>query len=314
MPLTPETPGSDAAHAARAQHLLRRERLIGIALMCVALLFFAGIDTSAKWLNHTLHPLQTVWARYAISVLIVSLFINPWSVPGVARTARPWLQIGRSLLLLAATALNFAALIYLQLAETTSIMFASPLLVALIAGPLLGEWIGPRRLAAIGVGFLGVLVITRPGIGGMHPAALLSVGACFVNAMYSITTRMLAKHDRPETTLFYSGLAGLVIVTPLVPFVWTWPADALTWFVMLLMGACGAIGHWLWILAHARAPASILAPFTYSQIIIMVTLGYLVFHDVPDRWTIAGAAIVVASGLYLLYRERVVKGEVTSAT
>jgi len=247
----------------------------------------------------------TVWVRYIGSIVFVSLFVNPWTTPGVTRTRRPWLQAGRSVLLLGSTALNFIALQYLQLTESVSIMFATPLLVALLAGPMLGEWAGPRRLAAIAVGFVGVLVVTRPGLGGLHPAAFLSLGSAVCYALYSVTTRMLAGADSSATTMFYSGLAGVLLVTPLVPFVWSLPDAALGWTLMILLGACGAFGHWLLILAHARAPAPVLAPFIYTQIVWMIILGFLVFGDLPDGWTLAGSAIVIASGLYLLHRERV---------
>jgi drug/metabolite transporter (DMT)-like permease len=244
-----------------------------------------------------------VWARYVSSVVLVSLVVNPWSVPGLARTRRPWMQAGRSVLLLLSTACNFFALQYLQVAQTTSIMFAAPLLVALAAGPLLGEWIGPRRLAAIGVGFVGVLIITRPGFGGMHPAALLSVFGTACYALYAISTRVLAGSDSSATTLFYSGLAGVVLVTPFVPFVWSTPS-LLVALMMAATGVFGAVGHWLLILAHARAPAPVLAPFLYTQLIWVVILGCLVFGDLPDYWTLIGASVVIASGMYLLYRER----------
>ena len=291
--------GAVEASAAAA----RRSRLIGLALMCGAVICFAGLDTSAKWLSHSTDPLLGVWARYVSSVVLVSLVINPWSVPGLAHTRRPWMQAGRSVLLLLSTACNFFALQYLQVAQTTSIMFAAPLLVALAAGPLLGEWIGPRRLAAIGVGFVGVLIITRPGFGGMHPAALLSVFGTACYALYAISTRVLAGSDSSATTLFYSGLAGVVLVTPFVPFVWSTPS-LLVALTMAATGVFGAVGHWLLILAHARAPAPVLAPFLYTQLIWVVILGYLVFGDLPDYWTLIGASVVIASGLYLLYRER----------
>jgi drug/metabolite transporter (DMT)-like permease len=239
------------------------------------------------------------------SVALVSLAINPWTHPRVLRTKRLWVQIVRSLLLFLSTALNFIALQYLQLAETMSITFATPLLVALLAGPLLGERVGPRRLAAIGVGFLGVLVITRPGLGTMHPAALLSVAGSVAYAFYALATRILASHDSSQTTMVYSGLAGAVLMTPLLPFIWTTPASALTWILLVATGAFGALGHWLLILAHARAPAPILSPFIYTQIVWMLALGYVLFGDWPDHWTLLGSAIVIASGLYLLYRERV---------
>ncbi len=292
-----------AAHSHQPE--TRRSRLIAIALMCAAVICFSILDTSAKWLAGSMDPLQVVFARYAGSMLLVSLLLNPVSRPGLLRTRRPGLQAFRSLLLLGSTALNFFALQYLQLAETVSIMFATPLLVALVSGPLLGEWPGPRRMIAIGIGFVGVLVITRPGSGSMHPAALLSVISCFCYAFYSLSTRTLAAYDPPETTMFYSGVAGTVAMLPLIPVFWSWPQGWLAWAVMLLTGAAGGFGHWMLILAHRLAPASILAPFIYSQIVLMIALGYLVFGQLPDRWTYAGAAIVIASGLYLLYRERI---------
>jgi drug/metabolite transporter (DMT)-like permease len=281
----------------------RRQRLIGIGLMCGALLCFSGLDATAKWLNRTMDPMLTVWARYMSSVILVTLFINPWTTPGVLRTTRPWLQTARSVVLFLSTALNFIALQYLQLVETISIIFATPLLVALMAGPLLGEWVGGRRLAAIGVGFLGVLIVTRPGLGTMHPAALLSVAGAFAYAFYGIMTRVLASSDSSQTTMVYSGFAGVALVTPIVPFVWTTPDSALTWVLLVLIGAFGAVGHWLLILAHAKAPAAVLSPFIYSQIVWMLALGYFVFGQWPDSWTLIGAGVVIASGLYLLSRE-----------
>ncbi len=282
-----------------------RTRLVAIGLMCGAILCFALLDASAKRLTSEMDALQVVFARYAGSMILVSLLLNPWRQPGILRTKRPGLQALRSLLLLGSTALNFVALTYLQLAETVSIMFATPLLVALVSGPLLGEWPGPRRLAAIGVGFLGVLVITRPGLGGMHPAALLSVLGCVCYAFYSLATRILAAYDPPETTMFYSGVAGTLAMLPFVPMIWTTPQEPLAWGLMLATGILGSFGHWLLILAHRLAPATVLAPFIYSQVVWMIVLGWLVFGQLPDRWTFIGATIVIASGLYLLYRERV---------
>jgi drug/metabolite transporter (DMT)-like permease len=279
-------------------------RLAGIALMCGALMCFAALDASAKWAGRNVDPLVTTWARYTFSVLLVSVVLNPITTPGLTRTRRPWLQIGRSLLLLVSTAFNFLALQHLQLTQTLSIQFAAPLIIALIAGPLLGERIGPRRLAAVIVGFAGVLVITRPGGGGVHPAALYSVAGAVCYALYNISTRFLAGQDSSATTLFYSGLAGIVVMTPILPFVWSTPPNALTWILLAATGVFGALGHWLLILAHARAPAGVLAPFIYTQLLWTLSAGYLVFADIPDRWTLVGAAIVIASGLYLLYRER----------
>lgn len=283
----------------------RRQRLVGIALMCAALLCFSCLDATAKWLNRSVDPLVTVWARYMSAFVLTALFINPWAQPRLLRSKRLPLQLIRSVLLLLSTLCNFVALQYLQLVETMSIIFSTPLLVALLAGPILGEYVGAKRLAAIGVGFIGILVITRPGLGAMHPAILLSLGGAFAYAFYGITTRMLASSDSTATTTFYSGVAGIVLMTPLLPWVWTTPPSPLTWFLLAMTGAFGGFGHWLLILAHARAPAAILSPFIYTQIVWMLVLGYVLFGDWPDSWTFAGAAIVIASGLYLLYRERV---------
>jgi drug/metabolite transporter (DMT)-like permease len=283
----------------------KRDRLIGIALMCGALACFSCLDATAKWLTRDLSPMQVTWARYTSSALIVCLLINPITVPGVVRTKRPWLQAFRSLLLLASTAMNFIALQYLQLAETISIMFMTPFLVALISGPLLGEWVGPRRLVAICVGFLGVLVVLRPGFEGLHPAAFLSViGACCY-AVFNLTTRMLAASDSSETTMFFSSIGGVVVLTPLLGLFWIAPPGWQSWALMAVMGGFATLGHWLLIRAHRLAPAAVLAPFIYSQIVWMVLLGWWLFGQWPDQWTFIGAAIVIASGLYLLARERV---------
>ena len=291
----------------------RRQRLKGIALMCGAVAGFSCIDASAKFLNNHMDIIQVVWARYAFAFLF-SLFIsNPFARPALMRTSRPWLQIVRSALLVLSTALNVIALRYLQLDQTVSIMFATPFLVAALAGPLLGEWIGPRRWAAISIGFLGVLVVMRPGVGGIHPAAILTVIGTCIYAIYIITTRILARTDSTETTLFYSNIVGVVAITALLPFVWTTPTDWLVAILMIVIGGFGALGHFLLIAAHRLAPAAILSPFIYSQLVWMIMLGYIVFSDVPNRWTLVGASIVIISGLYLLYRERKVKGEKSAA-
>jgi drug/metabolite transporter (DMT)-like permease len=285
----------------------RQRRLKGIALMCGAVAGFSCIDGSAKFLNHHMDIVQVVWARYAFA-FVFSLFIsNPFARPALMRTGRPWLQIGRSALLVLSTGLNVIALRYLQLDQTVSIMFATPFLVAALAGPMLGEWIGPRRWAAITVGFLGVIVVMRPGFGGIHPAAALTAFGTLLYAIYIITTRILARTDSTETTLFYSNIVGVVVTTALLPFVWVTPGDLLVAVVMVTIGAFGALGHFLLIAAHRLAPAAILSPFIYSQLVWMILLGYVIFGDVPNRWTLLGAAIVIASGLYLLFRERKVK-------
>ena len=290
------------------QHIERRQRLTGIALMCGAVACFACLDSSAKFLSRDMSVIQVVWARYAGAFVLAFVLSNPFNHPGLVESRRPFLQIGRSLALLVSSFLNFLALRYLQLDQALAITFSAPFLVALLAGPVLDEWVGLRRWVAIGVGFFGVLVVTRPGFGSIHPAALLSLAAAFTLAFYNVATRLLARSDSSGTTLFYSNFVGFIATTPLLPLVWTPPRGAVDVLLMIAVGAFGAFGHYLLIVAHRLAPASLLSPFMYTQLLWAGTLGYLMFDDVPSRWTLAGAGIVVGSGLYLLHRERIRSG------
>jgi drug/metabolite transporter (DMT)-like permease len=285
-------------------HEQRRQRLIGIALMCGAVACFACLDAQAKYLVGHLDAMQVVAVRFIIAFAVALIVSNPLTRPGLLRVSRPGLQLVRGLMLISTTIFNFLAFRWLQLDEALAILFSTPFLVAILAGPILGEWVGWRRWIAIGVGFLGVLVVIRPGFGGMQWAALLSVAAAILYAGYSIATRMAMRHDSAETTLFCANLVGAVIMLAVLPFVWTAPPSLLDMVLLLGVGAFGSLGHFLLILAHHRAPASTLSPFIYTQLVWASAFGYLVFAQVPSRWTLLGSAIVVASGLYLLNRER----------
>lgn len=283
---------------------LARQRLVGIGLMMIAFLLFSLLDTTAKWLNHLIPTPQTVWARYTFSVLFVLVVINPGTKPGVLKTKKPVLQFWRSMFLFISTLLNFIAINYLQLSQTISIAFAAPLIVALLSGPLLGEHVSRDRLIAIIVGFIGVLVVARPGFGGIHPIAILSIIGVVCYAMYVVMTRHLAAHDSTETTLVYSGMVGAILLTPVMFWIWRNPPDLFSALMMGALGLYAAVGHFALIRAHRFTPAYILTPFIYTQLIWMSLFGYLVFGDVPDRFTLIGGTIVIGSGLYLLMRER----------
>lgn len=299
-------PAPCAASVEVATAAERRDRLVGVALMLGALSCFTGLDASAKWaMREGIDPLQTVWARYMGAMLVSLAVVAPIRWVAMVRSARPAGQMLRSLLLLASTMSNFFALQSLQLAQTVSIQFSMPLIVALAAGPLLGEWVGPRRLAAIMVGFVGVLIVARPDASGLQPAILLSLANASCYSAYILATRALANVDPPRTALFWSSFAGAVALTPVVPFVWTTPTSAAQWGTLAAVAALGSLGHWLLILAHRKAPAPVLAPFIYVQLLFMVAAGWFVFGDAPDLNTLAGGAVVVGSGLYLLARERV---------
>ena len=279
-------------------------RFVAIALMCAAMVCFAALDASAKWLGASLPTVEVVWARYIGAAALGLFAARPFSRPGVLRARRPWSQIIRSFLLLGSTIANFLALRSLQLAETSTISFLTPLFVVLMAGPWLDERVGGARLVAIGIGFVGVLIATRPGTDAFQPIVIVAIGGVACNAAYALATRMLASHDAPETTLAWTPIAGVAALTPLLPWAWRAPAGPFVWMVIAIMGVCGALGHWLLILAHQRAPAAALTPFSYTQLIWMIVAGVLVFGDTPPAATLIGAGLVVACGLFLVLHER----------
>jgi len=272
----------------------RRQRLIGIALMCGAVALFACLDTTAKYLNTQMDSLQIAWARYTSAFVLTLIVSNPLTHPGLLRTRSPKLQITRSLLLVGSTALNFLALRWLQLDEALSIIFTFPFLVAIISGPILGEWFGWRRWTAIGFGFVGVLLITRPGLGGMHPAAFITLGATICYSLYAVITRIVSRVDSNQTSLFYANFIGALVMLPVIPFVWSPPADWMIALMLMMTGILGSTGHYFLIAGHKLAPASVLAPYVYTQLIWVIIFGYLVFGQVPNNWTIAGATILPA--------------------
>lgn len=279
--------------------------LAGIGLIVLACLSFSVLDATAKYLSASLPTLQIVWMRFVSHVLLTLVLFQVWKKPSLLKTDRPILQIVRAFCLLGTTAFNFLAVRHLQLAETMAIMFAGPFVITALAGPLLGEWAGPRRWAAIIVGFIGVLVVTQPGVGGMHWAAIYSVAAMTLYAFYALLTRQLTATDTSAGMLIISGIVACIATAPFGLSVWQTPPDAWSWVLLFATGAMGAGGHYLFIMAHRIAPAPVLAPFIYIQIVWMIALGFLVFGDVPTVTTVLGAAIVVSSGLYILYRERV---------
>lgn len=279
----------------------------GIALMCAAFVLFAALDTSAKLLSQELDSLQIVWARFVGHAVLVAAVLIPLRGPRVLATANFKLQAVRSVLLFLSTLLNFIAVAYLPLTTTASIFFTVPLLVAALSVPMLGESVGWRRWSAIAVGFAGVLIIVRPGMAEVHWAIGLSICNALTVALYQIATRRLAARDHSDTTSLYSPLFGALILLPFLPWIWQAPATPLTWVLLCAMGVFGGVGHWLLIIAHRYAPASLLAPFSYSAILWMTASGYLFFGDLPDEFTVLGAAVVIASGLYVFHREQIRK-------
>lgn len=291
---------------------------VAAILMCIAVTLFACLDTSAKYLITVYHlpAEQVTWVRFAGQfiglALLVPLFGNI-SLPNMFRSKIIRLQLVRSVLMAATTFFNFLALKTLRLDQTVTIFFLAPLMVALAAGPLLGEWVGWRRLVAILIGFIGIVIAVRPGTVPISSGMVFAFLAVAAYVFFILLTRHIRGIDPPLVTLFYSMFAGVFIGLPIAVPVWVTPPDGLSLVLCLGLGMFGGIGHYLFILAHDRAPASAAAPFIYAQLIGMIVLGYFVFADLPDRWTLIGSAVVIASGLYLFHRERINKDEPTIA-
>jgi drug/metabolite transporter (DMT)-like permease len=214
------------------------------------------------------------------------------------------LQLLRSTLLFGSTTANLLAVHQLQLSETATISFLTPIFVALLAGPLLGETVSTERMIVIAVGFLGVVIATRPGTAAFQPIVLVAIAGVVCNSGYVLATRKLAGADTPQTTLAWTQIAGIVCLTPILPWVWRQPGSAGAWLLMAGLGVLGAAGHGLLIVAHRFAPAPVLTPFTYTQLIWMIISGVMVFGDWPAAATLIGAALVVACGAYLAVKER----------
>lgn len=284
------------------------DRMKAIALMAAAVTLFSCLDATAKHLvSHSeLKTAQVVWLRFMGQIALMLAILGPNALPGLLTTQKPGLQTIRSFLMAATTTCNFIAVKYLRLDQTVSIAFLAPLVVAALAGPFLGEWVGWRRMLAILVGFLGILVVVRPGFAEVHWAFGVSLLSMLAYALFMLVTRKLAPFDPPLTTLFYAMLAGGILGAPFALAEWVWPANILEWLKLLSLGAFGGLGHYLLIHAYRLAPASSVTPFLYFQILSMVSLGYLVFGDVPDHWSVLGSAIVIGAGMYLVHREHVI--------
>lgn len=283
----------------------------GVLLMALAVVFFTCIDSSAKWLiTAGLPALQVVFARYIGHFIVALVLYLPQEGTSALRSNSPGKQFLRSAFLLSSTALNFTALQYLPITVTTTIMFAGPVVVTLLAIPILGETVGLRRIIAVCVGFVGVIVVMQPWGAEFHPAMLLSLGALCGAALYFIMTRLLAGVEGNATQQIWSSGIAAAAILPFALDSWQWPTEPLTWAVFCIIGVFGASGHIAATIAHRWADASILAPVIYIQIFLAAAAGILVFDTWPTIWTFGGGLIIIASGLYIWRRERKVRGRV----
>lgn len=279
--------------------------LRGIALMLAALALFALLDATAKHLSQTFAVPVLVWARYTVHCLLMVVFLVPAMRGRLLRTRRAGSQIVRAVMLLATTSLGIAALRLMPLAETTALGFLSPLIVVLLAGPWLGERIGAVRWVAVLAGFVGVLLIARPGGALAGAGVAFALGAAICYGIYQILTRQLSASESPLTMLFYTALVGSVVMTAALPWFWGGPVPTpLQALAITTLGVYGGAGHFLLIHAFRHAPASTLSPFLYVQLIWATLLGWLVFDHLPDLWSTAGIVVIAASGLAVALAER----------
>ena len=281
-----------------------RNRLTGIGLVSLTYLVFALLDGSAKWLVGSMPVIMVVWLRFATQVVVGGAVLFPIKGMALVTTSHWRWHLVRALMFMAMTGINFWALQYLQLTVTSSIFFSVPLIIALASASFLGEKLAPGKWVAIITGFAGVLVIVRPWGADLHPAMLASVVNALLYAVFMMMTRRLAAYDSPETIQYLPAVGATIGLAPFAIAAWETPDSWLEWTVACLMGVLGGLGHYLLALAHRYAPASVIAPFLYQQVVYMALFGYLVFGDVPSRWVWLGAAIVIGSGLYLFSRER----------
>lgn len=282
-----------------AQAARRGGALLGVGLHLGALLLFVVMDTLVKLLTARFGVPQLMWARFLFGLLAVALVLRlvtghlPW------RSRAPGLQSLRSLLLAACNLMFSTALVHLPLTDATAIGFAAPLLTVALAALWLREAVGARRWLGVGLGMAGVLIALRPPFltgQTMHWATLLPLGTAAAFAVYSILTRRLATIDDSRTTILHTGFAATLATTVVQPFVWTAPSLA-DWGLLALLGMLGGAGHGLLVLAYARAPVSLLAPLSYTQLVWTTIVGILVFADWPDGWTLLGAAVITVGGV-----------------
>jgi drug/metabolite transporter (DMT)-like permease len=297
-PLPNNRPAKRTAPA-RADHPFR-----GIALILASTVFLGISDVTAKYLSATLPSIEIAWIRFLVFALIMSPAMVPGSPLFALQSRRPGLQVMRGVALLGSSLFFISGLRFLPIAEASATGFVSPLFVTALSIIFLGESVGLRRWIATAVGLIGVVIILRPGSGAFHPAAFFPIVSALAWAGTLIMTRMMSGREHALTTMTYSSITGACIVSALVPFVWVTPS----WHDILFgifIGIASTAGQWIVVLAFRYADASVLAPFSYTQLLWVTVLGFVIFGELPDIWTITGAVFIVASGLYTAHRERV---------
>ncbi|MAY46741.1 carboxylate/amino acid/amine transporter [Marinibacterium anthonyi] len=296
------SPSHVSAHDQQAQNLK------GIVLMALGFFSLAACDTQAKLLTAELPPFQVAWFRQ-LGLLIGVLALLAVRGPGLLRSARPVIQIGRGLTAAASAAFFIYGVGFVPLADAVAVTFISPFIVTILGAVMLGEHVGLRRWIAVAVGFIGMLIVIRPGMGVFHPAIFFIVGAACTFGFRQVLSRWLSGADGVMTTVAYTSISSSLVLSFVLPFVWETPDSLRVWAICAGMAICAGLGEVFIIRALDIGQAVALAPVHYTMILWGSFYGYLIFGELPDLWTIVGCAIIVASGLYTVHRERLRRAE-----
>ncbi|MDR5651183.1 DMT family transporter [Ruixingdingia sedimenti] len=282
--------------------------LVAIWFIIAAFFLFSCTDAAAKYLiRDGVYPPFASWIRFMVQGVLVAALFRIWTRPRNFGTRQPWRHVLRSCLLLLSGVFSFAALDTLQLAEFISIIFLGPLMIVVMGRVFLKERVEWQRYAAVLSGLAGVLIITRPGLGGFHIGHVIALMAVTTYSGFAVATRMLAATETQESLMFIPAIMALVVMGPAVIATGPVPDEPLHWLMMCGLGVTGATGQFLVVRAYRIAAASALAPYNYLQMIWSASLGYLVFGDLPDIWTVTGSLVIVASGIYLMHRDRLAR-------
>jgi drug/metabolite transporter (DMT)-like permease len=287
-----------------APELGRPDVLRGILLMCAGTAMFPFMNTAVKLLTARYPVAEIVWARFTGHLIIMLIVFLPQYRWTLLRTRRPTVQIGRSVLMLISNMVFVMAIGRVPLATASAIGFTSPLIVTALSVPLLHESVGWRRWTAVLVGFGGALLVIRPGSGFHHPAVLLLLASALAYALYLIGTRWVSRYDNAATGIIFAALLGSLAMTVVLPFAFVMPRTLWDGLLFCSLGMFGGVGHYLIIRAFQLGPAAVIAPRGYVELIGTSTLGYLIFDNFPDLWTWVGAGVIIASGIYVAFRER----------
>jgi drug/metabolite transporter (DMT)-like permease len=304
LPPTESNAGTETNAGLRAAPARADRPFRGIALILVSTVFLGISDVTSKYLSATLPSIEIAWIRFLVFALIMVPAMLPGSPLYALRSERRGLQLLRGVTLLASSLIFISGLRLLPIAEASATSFVAPLFVTALSIVFLGESVGLRRWLATAVGLIGVLIILRPGSSAFHPAVFFPIVSALAWACTLIMTRMISGRERAVTTMAYSSIVGVCILSALVPSVWVAPS----WHDIafgILIGLASTAGQWIVVLAFRYADASVLAPFSYTQLLWVSILGFVIFGELPDLWTVTGAAFIVVSGLYTAHRERI---------